>query len=105
MNYRHAYHAGNFADVLKHLVLVHVINYLARKDKAFRVIDTHGGIGEYDLAGIEAGNSSSIRLHERLGFTRVGLMPHVGTKFGRWLDLAFLQLTLDAREVPDEDRS
>ena len=57
MNYRHAYHAGNFADVLKHLVLVRVINYLARKDKAFRVIDTHGGIGEYDLAGIEAGKT------------------------------------------------
>lgn len=57
------------------------------------------------VAGIEAGNSGSIRLHERLGFIRVGLMPQVGTKFGRWLDLAFLQLTLDAREVPDEDLS
>ena len=57
------------------------------------------------VAGIEAGNSGSIRLHERLGFIRVGLMPQVGTKFGRWLDLTFLQLTLDAREVPDEDRS
>ncbi|MCB1511267.1 MAG: 23S rRNA (adenine(2030)-N(6))-methyltransferase RlmJ [Hyphomicrobiaceae bacterium] len=39
------------------MVLVRVINYLARKDKAFRVIDTHGGIGEYDLAGIEAGKT------------------------------------------------
>lgn len=47
------------------------------------------------VAGIEAGNEPSIRLHEKLGFTRVGLLPQVGTKFGRWLDLAFLQLVLD----------
>lgn len=46
------------------------------------------------VAGIEAGNEASIRLHERLGFERVGLMPEVGTKFGRWLDLAFMQLIL-----------
>src|SRR6188472_581222 len=53
------------------------------------------------VAGIEAGNAGSIALHERLGFERVGLMPQVGTKFGRWLDLAFLQLTLDVRTDPD----
>lgn len=53
------------------------------------------------VAGIEAGNAGSIALHERLGFERVGLMPQVGTKFGRWLDLAFLQLVLDARTDPD----
>ncbi len=53
------------------------------------------------VAGIEAGNLGSIRLHERLGFRQVGLMPQVGAKFGRWLDLAFLQLVLDAREGPD----
>ena len=42
-------HAGNFADVLKHAVLSRLIEYLKRKDKAFRVIDTHAGIGLYDL--------------------------------------------------------
>lgn len=52
------------------------------------------------VAGIEAGNGASIRLHERLGFTQTGLMPQVGQKFGRWLDLAFLQLVLDEREAP-----
>lgn len=53
------------------------------------------GLGKHVMvAGIEAGNGPSIRLHERLGFTRVGLMPEVGIKFGRWLDLAFLQLML-----------
>ena len=54
MNYRHAFHAGNFADVLKHIVLSRLIEYLKRKDKAFRVIDTHAGSGIYDLGSDEA---------------------------------------------------
>jgi 23S rRNA (adenine2030-N6)-methyltransferase len=49
MNYRHAYHAGNFADVVKHITLTRIVDYLKQKDKAFRVIDTHAGIGLYDL--------------------------------------------------------
>lgn len=49
MNYRHAYHAGNFADVLKHAVLALVIEHLKLKPAPFRVIDTHSGIGLYDL--------------------------------------------------------
>ena len=53
------------------------------------------------VAGIEAGNIGSIRLHEKLGFEQTGLLRQVGTKFGRWLDLAFMQLTLDERSVPD----
>lgn len=54
MNYRHAYHAGNFADVFKHAVLARLIDYLKRKDQAFRVIDTHAGTGLYDLSSQEA---------------------------------------------------
>jgi 23S rRNA (adenine2030-N6)-methyltransferase len=54
MNYRHAYHAGNFADVMKHVALTRIVEYLKRKDKAFRVIDTHAGIGAYDLSSAEA---------------------------------------------------
>jgi 23S rRNA (adenine2030-N6)-methyltransferase len=54
MNYRHAYHAGNFADVVKHAVLTRVLEYLKRKDAAFRVIDTHAGRGIYDLSSEEA---------------------------------------------------
>ncbi|OQP85724.1 23S rRNA (adenine(2030)-N(6))-methyltransferase RlmJ [Rhizobium rhizosphaerae] len=54
MNYRHIYHAGNFADVLKHAVLARLVTYLKGKDKAFRVIDTHAGIGLYDLSQEEA---------------------------------------------------
>lgn len=51
MNYSHAFHAGNFADVMKHIVLTRLVEYLKKKDAAFRVIDTHAGIGRYDLSG------------------------------------------------------
>jgi 23S rRNA (adenine2030-N6)-methyltransferase len=54
MNYRHAFHAGSFADVLKHAVLVRILVHLRAKPAAFRVIDTHAGAGLYDLAGPEA---------------------------------------------------
>lgn len=54
MNYRHVYHAGNFADVLKHAVLALVIEHLKRKAAPFRVVDTHAGVGVYDLSSAEA---------------------------------------------------
>jgi 23S rRNA (adenine2030-N6)-methyltransferase len=54
MNYRHAFHAGGFADVIKHIVLVRILIYLQEKPAAFRVIDTHAGAGLYDLTSEEA---------------------------------------------------
>ncbi len=57
MNYRHAFHAGNFADVIKHIVLVRILIHLQDKPAAFRVIDTHAGAGRYDLTGPEAERS------------------------------------------------
>jgi 23S rRNA (adenine2030-N6)-methyltransferase len=54
VNYRHAFHAGSFADVLKHAVLCRILDYLRTKEAPFRVIDTHAGAGLYDLAGPEA---------------------------------------------------
>ncbi len=54
MNYRHIFHAGNFADVFKHIVLTRVIAYMQRKDAAFRVLDTHAGLGLYDLSSEQA---------------------------------------------------
>jgi 23S rRNA (adenine2030-N6)-methyltransferase len=54
VNYRHAFHAGSFADVFKHAVLCRILHYLRDKDAAFRVIDTHAGAGLYDLTGSEA---------------------------------------------------
>ena len=61
MNYRHAFHAGNFADVIKHIVLVRILIHLQEKNAAFRVIDTHAGAGLYDLAGEEAARSGEWR--------------------------------------------
>lgn len=54
MNYRHIYHAGNFADVMKHLALCLILDHFKKKDAPFCVIDAHGGIGLYDLNSIEA---------------------------------------------------
>ena len=54
MNYRHAFHAGNFADVMKHALLTRILLHLRRKETPFRVIDTHAGIGRYDLGASEA---------------------------------------------------
>jgi 23S rRNA (adenine2030-N6)-methyltransferase len=55
MNYRHAFHAGNFADVLKHVLLRELIRAMQRKAKPFLFVDTHAGRGRYDLARAEAG--------------------------------------------------
>jgi 23S rRNA (adenine2030-N6)-methyltransferase len=54
MNYRHAYHAGNHADCLKHALLVALLHALRRKETPFSVLDTHAGTGGYDLTGREA---------------------------------------------------
>ena len=54
MNYRHAFHAGNFADVVKHLALVSILSYLKKKGAGFAVVDTHAGRGVYDLGSDEA---------------------------------------------------
>src|SRR4051812_1568773 len=61
MNYRHAFHAGSFADVVKHAVLTRIITHLKEKPAAFRVIDTHAGAGLYDLSGDEANRTGEWR--------------------------------------------
>ncbi|MBK0016789.1 N-acetyltransferase [Kosakonia cowanii] len=67
-----------------------------------RLIEEAKRIGKHVMvAGIEAQNQGSIHLHQKLGFTITGQMPQVGTKFGRWLDLTFMQLQLDNRSDPD----
>ena len=75
MNYRHAFHAGNFADVMKHIALVAVIEHLRKKDKPFRVIDTHAGAGLYDLSSSEAKRTGEWRE----GIDRVRLSRQVLT--------------------------
>jgi 23S rRNA (adenine2030-N6)-methyltransferase len=61
MNYRHAFHAGNFGDVLKHVVLLELLEALHRKPNPVHLIDTHAGIGLYDLASDEAQRSGEYR--------------------------------------------
>jgi len=61
MNYRHAFHAGNFSDVLKHILLSRALLYLTRKDQPLRFIDTHAGVGRYDLGGDAAKRSPEWR--------------------------------------------
>ena len=61
MNYRHAFHAGNFADVVKHATLALVIEHLKLKPSAFCVVDTHAGAGSYDLTASEAQRTAEWR--------------------------------------------
>ncbi len=61
MNYRHAFHAGNFADVIKHAALAYLLDLIAAKPKPFVVLDTHAGIGQYDLASVEAFKTGEAR--------------------------------------------
>ncbi|WP_434404508.1 GNAT family N-acetyltransferase [Sphingobium sp. DN12] len=92
-----------YRNTVEHSVYVRADQRGAGIGKALMLalIDRARAIGKHVMvAGIEAGNIGSIRLHEQLGFTQVGLLPQVGMKFGQWLDLAFLQLTLDARATP-----
>jgi 23S rRNA (adenine2030-N6)-methyltransferase len=57
MNYRHQFHAGNYADVVKHALLVRLVRALHNKEKGFLYLDTHAGRGRYDLAAAAAGES------------------------------------------------
>ncbi len=65
MNYRHEFHAGNFADVLKHVFLTRILLYLQRKEKPFRYLDTHAGAGLFDLHGPEAARSGESQRRNR----------------------------------------
>lgn len=85
MNYRHAYHAGNFADVLKHAVLTLILRYMTQKPQPMRVIDVHAGVGLYDLAGIEAGKTGEWR--EGIGrLLAAPLAGEAGTLLAPYLD-------------------
>src|SRR5436305_9344047 len=76
MNYQHAFHAGNFADVHKHVVLTRILHYLRGKPAAFRVIDTHAGAGRYDLSAAQAARSGEWREGIAHLFSRRGAPTH-----------------------------
>ncbi|WP_127143713.1 23S rRNA (adenine(2030)-N(6))-methyltransferase RlmJ [Pelagibacterium montanilacus] len=92
MNYRHAFHAGNFADVVKHVTLTRILVYLMVKDAAFRVIDTHAGVGLYDLWGSEADRTGEWR--EGIArLTRAELAAPAGALIAPYLDAVRAQNT------------
>jgi 23S rRNA (adenine2030-N6)-methyltransferase len=74
MNYRHGYHAGNFADVLKHLALCELLRRLTAKDKKLFVLDTHAGAGGYDLGGSLARRTGEAEA----GIVRLAAAPRAG---------------------------
>jgi len=92
-----------YRHTVEHSVYVHPDHHRLGIGRALLValIERARAAGKHAMiGGIEAGNTASIALHESLGFRQVGLLPQTGAKFGRWLDLAFLQLMLDDRSIP-----
>ncbi|MFZ5724107.1 MAG: 23S rRNA (adenine(2030)-N(6))-methyltransferase RlmJ [Pseudomonadota bacterium] len=83
MNYRHGFHAGNFADVLKHVTSTAIVDYLAQKDAPFCVLDTHAGRGSYDLV---AGQAERTREYET-GIGRLWAATEAPPLTARWLAL------------------
>ena len=94
MNYRHIYHAGNFADVLKHAVLVLCLDYLQKKDGGLCLIDAHGGAGLYALGSEEAAKTGE---WER-GIGRLLGRTDAPADLQLYLDL--IKPDLDARHYP-----
>ncbi len=94
-----------FRHTVEHSVYVHPYHFGKGYGKALMIelMAEARKIGKHVMvAGIESQNAASIALHQQLGFTITAQMPQVGTKFGRWLDLTFMQCQLDQRSQPDQ---
>jgi 23S rRNA (adenine2030-N6)-methyltransferase len=93
MNYQHAFHAGNFADVHKHIVLTLILEHLRGKPAAFRVIDSHAGAGRYDLTGAQAARSGEWRdgIARVLGAAETLRQGGAGALFKPYLDAVAAQ--------------
>lgn len=77
MNYRHSFHAGNFADVLKHLVVLEILDYLLQKPKPICYVDTHAGRGLYDLSSVATGKTQEAALGIGLIRSQTEIPEHV----------------------------
>jgi len=75
LNYRHQFHAGNFADVMKHALLVRLVRALQKKEKGFLLLDTHAGRGRYDLAAAAVGDALARRPEWPDGIGRLWRAP------------------------------
>lgn len=87
MNYRHHFHAGNFADVMKHALLVQLVRALQRKEKGFLYLDTHAGRGRYDLERAATGESLARRPEWPDGIGRVWARAEVSPALAAYLDV------------------
>ncbi|PLW79137.1 23S rRNA (adenine(2030)-N(6))-methyltransferase RlmJ [Cohaesibacter celericrescens] len=89
MNYRHIYHAGNFADCLKHITLSRILLYLQKKDKPYYTLDTHAGIGLYDLSSEEAQKTGEWNggIGKLIGPSSDPLPPEIATLCAPFLDV------------------
>lgn len=87
MNYRHQFHAGNFADVMKHALLVQLVRAMQAKEKGFLFLDTHAGRGSYDLAAAERGDSLARKPEWPDGVGRVTNATEVGAALADYLDV------------------
>lgn len=77
LSYQHSYHAGNFADVIKHLILTNILVYLSRKDKPFFYYESHAGRGIYDLASDAAQKTRESDLGVGLLWKNISILPEV----------------------------
>ena len=87
MNYRHHFHAGNFADVVKHALLVQLVRSLQKKDKGFLYLDTHAGRGGYDLAASAQGDSLVRKAEHLEGIGRLWKAPDLSPELADYLAL------------------
>lgn len=87
MNYRHHYHAGNFADVAKHVLLIHLLRALQQKPKGFLYLDTHAGRGAYDLAAAAVGDSLARAPEWPDGIGRLWSEPDLPDAVGEYVAL------------------
>jgi 23S rRNA (adenine2030-N6)-methyltransferase len=88
MNYRHQFHAGNFADVMKHVLLVRLVRSLQKKEKGFLYLDTHAGRGSYDLAAAATGDSQARKPEWPDGIGRLGRRAGQPPAVAEYVELA-----------------
>jgi 23S rRNA (adenine2030-N6)-methyltransferase len=86
VNYRHHFHAGNFADVMKHVLMVDLVRRLQQKEKGLLLLDTHAGRGEYDLAAAAQGDSLPRKPEHPEGLGRLHAAAGVGPEIAAYLE-------------------
>lgn len=87
MNYRHQFHAGNFADVMKHVLLVALLRAMQKKEKGFLFLDTHAGRGAYDLSAAARGETLARAPEWPAGIGRVAAAAELPTAVQDYLEL------------------